>query len=91
MKIGILGGSFNPAHQGHINISKLALQKLKLDQIWWIPTAFNPFKNKDIYSPLDQRIYSCKALTAKHPKIYVKKFSEIVGNRILELLENKNI
>ena len=90
MKIGILGGSFNPAHLGHINLSNLALQKLKLDQIWWIPTAFNPFKNIEIYSSLDQRISECKKLTANHPKIYVKKFSEIYTVNLIERLQNKH-
>ena len=90
MKIGILGGSFNPPHLGHINLSNLALKKLKLDQIWWIPTAFNPFKNIEIYSSLDQRINECKKLTVNHPKIYVKKISEIYTINLIERIQNKH-
>ena len=49
MKVGLFGGSFNPPHQGHLHISNLAIKKLGLKQIWWIPTAHNPFKEKSIY------------------------------------------
>jgi len=89
MKIGILGGSFNPPHLGHLNLSNLALKKLKLDQIWWIPTAFNPFKNIEIYSSLEERLEDCKKITANHPKIYVKKFSEIYTVKLIERIQNK--
>jgi len=44
--IGILGGSFDPPHQGHVNISKAALTKMKLNEIWWVVTSSNPFKLK---------------------------------------------
>ena len=44
--IGILGGSFDPPHEGHVNISKAALTKMKLNEIWWIVTSRNPFKLK---------------------------------------------
>ncbi len=44
--IGILGGSFDPPHEGHVNISKAALTKMKLNEIWWIVTSNNPLKIK---------------------------------------------
>ena len=44
MYIGILGGSFDPPHEGHLNISKAALGKMKLNEVWWIVTSNNPFK-----------------------------------------------
>ena len=44
--IGILGGSFDPPHEGHVNISTTALTKMKLNEIWWIVTSKNPFKSK---------------------------------------------
>ncbi len=87
MKIGILGGSFNPAHQGHINISNLALKKMHLDQIWWIPTLFNPLKDKSVYSSLDLRIKECKSISSTHPKIFVKKYPEIFTFNLIERLE----
>ena len=45
-RIGILGGSFDPPHKGHLYISKIALKKLKLNKILWIVTKKNPFKKK---------------------------------------------
>ena len=49
-KIGILGGSFDPPHRGHLEISKLAIKKLNLDQIYWCVTKKNPLKNKTFFS-----------------------------------------
>ena len=48
MKIGILGSSFNPPHEGHLKISKEAIDIFALDQIWWLITKKNPFKDKDL-------------------------------------------
>ena len=47
-RIGILGGSFDPAHKGHLAISKVAAKKLKLKKIFWAITKKNPFKKKVI-------------------------------------------
>ena len=48
-KIGILGGSFDPPHVGHLHISKIALKKLKLNEVIWIVTKQNPFKKKSFF------------------------------------------
>ena len=53
--IGLLGGSFDPAHKGHLGVSNIAIKKLKLKKIYWVITKKNPFKNKTFYS-LNQRI-----------------------------------
>ena len=53
--VGILGGSFDPAHKGHLGISKIAIKKLKLKKIYWVITKKNPFKGKTFYT-LDERI-----------------------------------
>ena len=46
MSIGLLGGSFDPAHFGHLHISNIAISSLNLDQIWWLVTSQNPLKKK---------------------------------------------
>ena len=48
--IGLLGGSFDPAHKGHLGISNIAIKKLKLKKVYWVITKKNPFKNKTFYS-----------------------------------------
>ena len=45
MRIGLLGGSFNPAHAAHREISLTALKRLGLDQVWWLVTPGNPLKD----------------------------------------------
>ena len=66
--IGLLGGSFDPVHKGHLTISKIALKKIKLDQIYWLITKKNPFKNK-VYFSLNNRIELAKKATKKFNKI----------------------
>jgi nicotinate-nucleotide adenylyltransferase len=89
MKVGLLGGSFNPAHLGHIYISKLAIKKLGLNQVWWVPTAHNPFKDKSIYKPYKTRIEQCEKLVKTHPKIYIKEFDEIYTELLIRHLKSK--
>ena len=62
--VGILGGSFDPPHNGHIEISKISLKKLKLKKIYWIVTKKNPFKKKTFFS-LKQRILRSKKALIK--------------------------
>ena len=61
-RIGILGGSFDPPHRGHIEISKLAIKKLSLDQLYWCVTKKNPFKNKAFFSLKERMKKSTKTL-----------------------------
>ena len=75
--IGILGGSFDPAHKGHLIISKISLKKLKLDQIYWIITKKNPFK-KNSYFSLEERIKLAKKATKNLKKIKVLHLDKIV-------------
>lgn len=74
-RIGILGGSFNPPHAGHIHISKLALNALKLDAIWWLVTPQNPLKSSNETLPLQDRTKLCREITS-HPKIVVTTIEE---------------
>ena len=78
--VGLLGGSFDPAHKGHLTISKIAIKKLKLDIILWIVTKQNPFKGKSLYS-LTQRISRAKKISRNINTIY----KEYINSYILKL------
>ena len=65
MKIGILGGSFNPAHDGHIKISLQAIDLLNLDKVYWLITKQNPLKSSKEYLSLDLRIEKAKNIIDK--------------------------
>ena len=60
MRIGLFGGSFNPAHSGHLHISKIALERLQLDRVWWLLSPQNPLKEAKDYAPYDQRVQSAR-------------------------------
>jgi nicotinate-nucleotide adenylyltransferase len=60
-KIGLLGGSFNPAHDGHLLISQLALRRLRLDRLWWLVTPGNPLKQNADLPDLASRILAARA------------------------------
>ena len=62
-KVGLLGGSFNPAHGGHRAISLFALRALALDEIWWLVSPGNPLKDAAGMAPLEQRLASAKRLS----------------------------
>lgn len=89
MKIGLLGGSFNPPHQGHLHISNLAIKKLGLDQIWWITTKQNPFKDPNLYESYSARIAQSLDLTKSNHRIYIKKFDDIYTDELLTKLNAK--
>lgn len=89
MKVGLFGGSFNPPHQGHLHISNLATKKLGLNQVWWIPTAKNTFKDSSIYENYDVRYAKCKKLIRKLPKAHIKDFDEIKTETLIKRLQNK--
>lgn len=72
-RIGLLGGSFNPAHEGHREISLAALNRLKLDAVWWLVTPGNPLKNKHSYAPYRERLQRAR-IVADHPNIVVSDF-----------------
>ncbi|MDA8822355.1 nicotinate (nicotinamide) nucleotide adenylyltransferase [Candidatus Pelagibacter bacterium] len=93
--IGILGGSFDPVHKGHLSISKIALKKIKLDKIYWLITKKNPFKKK-VYFSLSNRIKLAKKATRNLNKIQVLYLDEIVKssrsiNLINYFIKKKNI
>ena len=63
LRVGLLGGSFNPAHDGHLIISEIALKRLKLDEVWWLVSPQNPLKSTDDMAPLKVRLRDAKRLT----------------------------
>jgi nicotinate-nucleotide adenylyltransferase len=88
MKIGLLGGSFNPPHLGHIGISKEALRLLNLDQIWWLPTKQNPLKSQKPDN-FDKRFTLCQEISQNEPKIIIKDTEkQIKSNFFIDLLTN---
>ncbi|MBV9540804.1 MAG: nicotinate-nucleotide adenylyltransferase [Alphaproteobacteria bacterium] len=70
MAIGLLGGSFNPAHEGHVHVSEVALKRLGLDYVWWLVTPQNPLKSTAGMGALHQRVEDAKVV-ARHPRIVV--------------------
>ena len=84
--IGILGGSFDPPHEEHLNISKAALGKMKLNEVWWIVTSNNPFKLKSS-SYLERYNKAKKYISDKNIKIIKldKNHSAFTINTVLYL------
>ena len=80
LRIGLLGGSFNPAHEGHLHASKLALKQLALDYVWWLVSPQNPLKDSRGMASLQKRWQSAKDL-ARHPRIVVTDIEERLGTR----------
>ena len=90
VKIGILGGTFDPAHKGHLAISKEAKKKLDLKSIIWAITKRNPFKNIS-KSSLQKRIQFAKKLINKNNYIKIKFYEEIIGsNKTIDLIKYLN-
>tara|TARA_B110000008_G_C16729573_1_gene468149 strand:- start:242 stop:763 length:522 start_codon:yes stop_codon:yes gene_type:complete len=87
IKIGILGGTFDPAHKGHVKISKEAKKRFKLKNIVWAITKQNPFKNQSI-SDLKSRMLFAKKLIGKNSYIKIKFYEKkINSNRTIDLIK----
>ena len=79
-RIGLLGGSFNPAHDGHRHISLFALRVLRLDQVWWLVSPQNPLKDNDDMAALDLRVAQAQRI-ATHPRLTVTTIESEMGTR----------
>ncbi|WP_039020113.1 nicotinate-nucleotide adenylyltransferase [Halocynthiibacter namhaensis] len=77
--IGLLGGSFDPPHEGHLHISEEALKRFGLDQVWWLVTPGNPLKSRGP-APLPKRMEACKTML-HHPRIQATDFERHTNTR----------
>lgn len=80
LRVGLLGGSFNPAHEGHRAISLEALKRLNLDQIWWLVAPQNPLKSRAETAALADRIARARRV-ASHPRLIVSDLEARMGTR----------
>jgi nicotinate-nucleotide adenylyltransferase len=80
LRIGLLGGSFNPPHAGHRLISLIARKQLELDRIWWIVTPGNPLKDTQSLPPQEERMAASQALMPE-PFIDITGFEAEIGTR----------
>ena len=80
MKIGLFGGSFNPAHQGHFELAKFALARLQLDYVWWMVSPQNPLKPTHETSDLDERLNFTSEI-ACHPRFVVTGLEATLGTK----------
>lgn len=80
LAIGLLGGSFNPAHEGHRHVSEVALKRLGLDYVWWLVAPQNPLKPAAGMAPLAKRLARARA-SAKHPRIVAMDIEKTLATR----------
>jgi nicotinate-nucleotide adenylyltransferase len=81
LRIGLLGGSFNPAHEGHVHVSEVALKRLGLDYVWWLVSPQNPLKTSADTAPFEKRIARARYLVGKHPRLRVSDIEAQMGTR----------
>jgi nicotinate-nucleotide adenylyltransferase len=80
LRIGLLGGSFNPAHEGHVHASEQAMKKLGLDYVWWLVSPQNPLKPAEGMAGLKKRLTDARKV-ARHPRIVVTDIETALGVR----------
>jgi nicotinate-nucleotide adenylyltransferase len=80
MRIGLLGGSFNPPHVAHRAISLFAIKRLKLDRVWWLVTPGNPLKENGGLRDLDARAEAARKM-ADDPRIDISCLESVIGTR----------
>jgi nicotinate-nucleotide adenylyltransferase len=79
-RIGLLGGSFNPAHRGHLHITHTALERLRLDSVWWLVSPQNPLKDSDGMASHEERMSGASAV-ADDSRIHVSDIERDLGTR----------
>jgi nicotinate-nucleotide adenylyltransferase len=81
LRVGLLGGSFNPAHQAHLAISLEALKRLHLDRVWWLVSPQNPLKPTGETADLEERLAGARSIAGRHPRIVVTGLEQRLGTR----------
>jgi nicotinate-nucleotide adenylyltransferase len=81
LRVGLLGGSFNPPHDGHVHVSKAALKKLRLDYVWWLVSPQNPLKPQKGMASFDKRLEGATQLAGRHPRMIATGVEEELGTR----------
>jgi nicotinate-nucleotide adenylyltransferase len=79
-RIGLFGGSFNPAHAGHLAVSEEALKRLQLDEVWWLVSPQNPLKDSADTADFERRVAHARKLAA-HPRMRVTGLEARLGTR----------
>ncbi len=80
MRIGLLGGSFNPPHRAHRAVSLFAIKRLRLDRVWWLVTPGNPLKDQNALHDLEARTEAARRV-ADDPRIEVSCLESVIGTR----------
>jgi nicotinate-nucleotide adenylyltransferase len=80
LRVGLLGGSFNPAHEGHLYVSEVARKRLGLDFVWWLVSPQNPLKPAKGTPPLAARLASARSY-ARNPHIVLTDIEQALGTR----------
>lgn len=80
MRVGLLGGSFNPAHEGHAHVAETAQIRLGLDRVVWLVSPQNPLKDAKLTAPLKERMASARSV-AHGPGMIVSDFESRIGAR----------
>ena len=79
LRVGLFGGSFDPAHHGHVHVTREALKRFGLDRVWWLVSPGNPLKQRGP-APLDQRIAGARRIM-RHPRVVVTDIEAQLGTR----------
>lgn len=79
MTVGLLGGSFDPAHAGHVHITREALRRFGLDRVWWLVSPGNPLKARQP-APMAERLARARALM-RHPRVEITDLEARLGTR----------
>ncbi len=81
LRVGLFGGSFNPAHAGHVHVGETARKRLGLDLVLWLVSPGNPLKHPDMWTKYATRVDSAQQITKRRPKQYVCESEMAFGTR----------